>query len=60
VLTLIERELVLCEVRDFYDHDQAQQFLITPQPLLSGRRPLDCQFAEIMRLVDQLKSGAFI
>ena len=53
------RALVWTELRQFYSEDEARRWLDTPHPQLGNRRPRDCSYAEVMAVIDQLKSGAF-
>jgi len=52
--------LVWCELIEFYDADAARQWLRSPHPQLKGRKPIDCSYAEVMVIIDQLKAGAFV
>jgi len=55
-----QRELVFCELRKFYDRDDAEIWLELPHPQLKGRRPTDCEFEEVMAILDRLGSGAYL
>jgi hypothetical protein len=58
-MTATEREKVWTELREIYDEDIARQWLNTPHPLL-GAPPCESKFADVMRILDQMKSGAFV
>jgi len=55
-----EEAILWCELRELFDHDQARLWMQALQPRLGYRSPRDCAFDEVMRIIDQLKSGAFI
>lgn len=59
-MTAPENALVWCELRELFGYAQAHEWMITPHPMFDGRCPHDCSFDEVMRVIDQLKSGAFI
>jgi hypothetical protein len=54
-----ERALVYCELREMFSALDTRAWLAVSNAALDGRRPNDCSFVEVMRVVDQLKSGAF-
>lgn len=56
----IERREILDALKDFYTEEEAELWLISEQKLLGGLRPIDCKASESWRLVDQLRSGAYI
>jgi uncharacterized protein (DUF2384 family) len=51
--------MVIRELHDFYSASESLEFLQSPHKLLDGRKPIDCPLADVLRLIDQLKSGAF-
>jgi hypothetical protein len=53
------RALVWCELRELYSQDEARRWMMSPHPQLNDRRPLDCSYADVMAVIDQLKAGAF-
>jgi len=60
----IQLEL-LAALRDLYEPAEAERWLNEPQPLLSGRRPVDLLTstqgrAEVWALVEGLVGGAFL
>jgi hypothetical protein len=54
-MTADEAAMVIRELHDFYSASESLEFLQSPHKLLDGRCPL----ADVLRLIDQLKSGAF-
>ena len=59
-MTAVEHALVWCELRELYSEAEARMWLETPHPQLDDRCPRECSFAEVMAVVDRLKSGAFL
>jgi len=59
-MTHAERALIWCELVELYNPDDAMHWLNEPHPQLNDRRAADCAFDEVMAIIDQLKSGAFI
>jgi len=55
-----EDALAYAELREIMSADKANAWLKAPHPRLGLRRPVDCDFTQVMRVIDQLKSGAFI
>jgi uncharacterized protein (DUF2384 family) len=58
-MTADEAAMVIRELHDFYSAFESLEFLQSPHKLLDGRKPIDCPLADVLRLIDQLKSGAF-
>jgi hypothetical protein len=58
-MTARERATVWNELRQIYDEDTARMWINTPHPLL-GMPPCECGFDDIMRILDQMASGAFV
>lgn len=54
------RALVFCELMAFFDRALARQWLETPHPQLGNRRPLDCSYADVMAVIDDMKAGAAV
>jgi hypothetical protein len=51
-----EHAVIWCELRELFDPEQARLWLISLQPQLSFRRPADCAFDEVMRVIEQLRN----
>jgi len=45
---------------ELYSTEEANQWLTSPHPLLEGRIPLDCHYAEVAAIIDSLESGAYL
>lgn len=52
--------LLLDELSVIYEDAEAELWLQTPHSLLDGRRPVDCPVGDVLRVIDQLKTGAFV
>jgi hypothetical protein len=37
---------------------EVDMWLTLPHPQLEGRRPMDCSYVEVVRILDRLESGA--
>jgi hypothetical protein len=59
VMNEAEKALVYVELRELFNALDARAWLIVPNAALAGRCPNDCSFADVMRVIDMLKSGAF-
>jgi uncharacterized protein (DUF2384 family) len=56
-----EIRAVYSALRIFYpDFEQAAKWMTSPHKLLGNRRPVDCRYDEVMMLMEQFESGAFI
>ena len=42
----------------FYSPTEVSDWMKSPHPQLGGRRPVDCQYFEVSRIIDRLESGA--
>lgn len=56
----LELHRIECALADFYGEGEVALWLDRPQRLLGGKKPLDCSAEEVWRLIDQLRSGAYI
>ena len=61
---LLELEFIVDQLNDFYEPNEARQWLFSPQKLLSGERPSDLiqagRIDEVRRLVNQLRDTVYI
>ncbi len=62
--TLLELEFIVDQLSDFYEPNEARQWIFAPQRHLNGESPAklirDGRIAEVRRLVDQLRDGAYL
>ena len=62
--TLLELEYIVDQLNDFYDPNEARQWIFSPQKLLKGESPAalirNGQIDEVLRLVNQLRDGAYL
>jgi hypothetical protein len=47
-------------LRELYDEGDIDIWLDSPQKLLGGKAPMDCDYAEVSTLLAQLEDGAYI
>lgn len=59
--TLLELEYIVDQLADFYEPNEARQWIFAPQKLLSGVSPAELirkgKIDEVMRLVSQLREA---
>lgn len=62
--TLLELEYIVDELSDFYEPNEARQWIFAPQKLLAGASPAELICAgridEVMRLVGQLRDAVHL
>jgi transcriptional regulator with XRE-family HTH domain len=62
--TLLELEYIIDELADFYEPNEARQWIFAPQKLLSGASPAELirtgRIDEVMRLVGQLRDAVHL
>ena len=62
--TLLEVEYIVDLLADFYQPDEAREWIFSSQKLLSGSAPADLiregRVDEVLRLVGQLREGAYL
>lgn len=62
--TLLELEYVVDELSDFYEPNEARQWIFAPQKLLNGASPAELirngRIDEVMRLVSQLRDAVYL
>jgi len=62
--TLLQLEFIVDQLADFYEPDEARQWLFSPQKSLSGASPAeliqDGRTDEVRRLVGQLRDAVYI
>lgn len=62
--TLLELEFIVDQLSDFYEPNEARQWIFAPQRLLNGKSPAelirDGKIDEVRRLVDQLRDAVHI
>jgi hypothetical protein len=62
--TLLELEFIVDQLSDFYEPDEARQWIFAPQKLLNGVSPAelirDGKIDEVRRLVNQLRDAVHI
>jgi hypothetical protein len=62
--TLLQLEFIIDQLADFYEPDEARQWLFSPQKYLSGVSPAelirDGRIDEVRRLVGQLRDAVYI
>lgn len=56
----IERAKIVEALQEFYSVEEAVEWIFAEQKLLDGRRAIDCSATEVWRLIEQLRSGAYI
>src|SRR5947208_4140763 len=60
---LLELEFIVDQLSDFYEPNEARQWLFAPQKLLNGLSPSelirDGKIDEVRRLVNQMRDGAY-
>lgn len=58
---LLELEYIVDQLADFYEPDEARQWIFAPQKLLGGESPAnlirDGRIGEVMRLVGQMRDA---
>ena len=61
---LLELEYIVDQLSDFYEPNEARQWLFSPQKLLNGVSPAsliqDGQIDEVMKLVNQLRDAVYM
>ena len=61
---LLELEYIVDQLSDFYEPNEARQWLFSPQKLLNGASPAsliqDGQIDEVLRLVNQLRDSVYM
>ncbi len=59
--TLLELEYIVDQLSDFYDPNEARQWIFSPQKLLAGASPAamirDGRIDEVLRFVNQLRDS---
>jgi uncharacterized protein (DUF2384 family) len=59
--TLLELEYIIDQLADFYEPNEARQWIFAPQKLLAGKSPAelirDGRIDEVMRLVNQIREA---
>ena len=62
--TLLELEYIIDQLADFYEPDEARQWIFAPQKLLAGELPATlirtARIDEVMRLVGQLRDAVYL
>ena len=62
--TLLELEYIIDQLADFYEPNEARQWIFAPQKLLDGVSPAELiskgQMDEVMRLVAQLRDAIYL
>jgi transcriptional regulator with XRE-family HTH domain len=62
--TLLELEYIIDQLADFYEPDEARQWIFAPQKLLAGESPATlirtARIDEVMRLVGQLRDAVYL
>lgn len=62
--TLLELEYVVDQLSDFYEPNEARQWIFAPQKLLNGKSPAELirngRIDEIMHLVSQLRDAVYL
>lgn len=62
--TLLELEFIVDQLSDFYEPDEARQWIFAPQKLLKGESPAELiregRIDEVRRLVDQLRDAVYL
>jgi transcriptional regulator with XRE-family HTH domain len=61
---LLELEYIVDQLSDFYEPNEARQWLFSPQKLLNGASPASLiqegRIEEVMRLVNQIRDAVFM
>jgi uncharacterized protein (DUF2384 family) len=61
---LLELEFIVDQLADFYQPDEARQWIFAPQKLLGGASPAELiregRIDEVRRLVNQLREGVYL
>lgn len=61
---ILQLEYLVGELAEFYAPEEAHLWLFSHHRLLGGQRPADLiiggQFQEVLRIIGQLKDGAFV
>ena len=62
--TLLELEFIVDQLSDFYEPNEARQWIFAPQRLLRGQSPAELiqagRIDEVRRLVNQLRDGVYV
>ncbi len=62
--TLLELEYIVDQLADFYEPNEARQWIFAPQKLLGGISPAELirtgRIDEVMRLVGQLRDAVYL
>ena len=62
--TLLELEFIVDQLSDFYEPNEARQWIFAPQRLLRGQSPAELiqngRIDEVRRLVSQLRDGVYV
>lgn len=62
--TLLELEYIVDQLADFYEPNEARQWIFAPQKLLEGVSPAELirngRIDEVMRLVSQLRDAVYL
>ena len=62
--TLLELEYIVDQLADFYEPNEARQWIFAPQKLLAGMSPAELirngRIDEVMRLVNQLREAVHL
>ena len=62
--TLLELEYVVDQLSDFYEPNEARQWIFAPQKLLNGKSPAELirngRIDEVMHLVSQLRDAVYL
>lgn len=62
--TLLELEFIVDQLSDFYEPNEARQFIFSPQKLLDGQSPAilirEGKIDEVRRLVNQLRDAVHL
>jgi len=62
--TLLELEYIIDQLSDFYEPNEARQWIFSPQKHLAGASPAELirngRIDEVLRLVNQLRDSVYI
>lgn len=62
--TLLELEYIIDQLSDFYEPNEARQWIFSPQKHLAGASPAELirngQIDEVLRLVNQLRDSVYL
>jgi uncharacterized protein (DUF2384 family) len=62
--TLLELEFVVDQLSEFYEPNEARQWIFSPQKFLNGSSPAELiregKIDEVRRLVNQLREGVYL